>query len=518
MMRRPAVVLALVMTAIAGVYLLRVDPVAGLIVDDAWYLVLAKAIASGHGYRLISSAATELVPSVPPGFPIVIAPLVAALPRFADYVLAIKLLSTAAVFGAGVIVWRDFIRHRGLSPIEATLIVAAALLTPALVFLATSTVLSECVFMLVQVAAVAATERITRGDPGDRRSPIAAALFAGAAMLIRSAAAALIAAAIVHLLIARRWRQAAIFAVVTVACLVPWQIYSYVNAPTDDERLAHGGTFVYTYAQLLTARRYFDPSKSAASSQLIARVAENTKVIFTRDTGAVFAPSLYRGADESGQEIFSIGRAGMGDMGVGTGTMILSALISAIMLLGWLGSGRERFAVPGLLCAATLPMIAPVVGQTFRYLVPLAPYLVMFFWRGLRSPAVARIALLVVISLHVIEHASYMNLKLTTQPEWIDEWRESNQMLSWMSANLRADAAIATTNPPLVYLIANRKTIGIDGMSRNWRRWKSSGVRYASSMVFDGELPSESLGWRLMFRTDHRRYWLIEMIDTPKPE
>ena len=513
MTRRPAAILALVMTAIAAVYLLRLDPAAGLLVGDGWYLVLANAISSGHGYRLISSATTELMPSVPPGFPLLIAPLVAALPRVADQVFAIKLLSIASLLGAGVIVWRDFIRHREVSPADATLIVAASLLTPALVFLATSTVYSECLFMLAQVIAVVATERITRGRPQDYRAPVVAALPAAAAMLIRTAAAALIVAAIVHLLMARRWAQAAVFAGVIVLCMVPWTIYSSVNEPSQEERLAHGGTFVYPYSQLLRADRFVDPSRSAASSQLMVRLVDNTKVVLTRDTGAVFVPSFYRGPDESGQEIFSVGRAGMGDMGMGTGTMFVSGLISAIMLVGWLGTARERLAVPGLLCAATLPMIAPTSGQTFRYLVPLAPYLVLFFWRGLQSRAVARIALLAVISLHLIDHISYVSLKRSTPPEWIADWRESDEMLSWMAANLPADAAIATTNPPLVYLMTNRKTLGIDNMGSNWARWKSSGVRYVSSMEIGGELPPKRLGWRLLFRSNHRRYWLVEMID-----
>ena len=35
------------------VYLLRLDSAAGLMVDDAWYIVLAQALASGEGLSLI---------------------------------------------------------------------------------------------------------------------------------------------------------------------------------------------------------------------------------------------------------------------------------------------------------------------------------------------------------------------------------------------------------------------------------------------------------------------------------
>ena len=38
-----------------AVYLLRLDRVAGLLQDDGWYILLAKALASGQGYTLINS-------------------------------------------------------------------------------------------------------------------------------------------------------------------------------------------------------------------------------------------------------------------------------------------------------------------------------------------------------------------------------------------------------------------------------------------------------------------------------
>ena len=42
-------VAALSLLAIGVIYALRIDDVAGLMVDDAWYIVLAKALAQGEG-------------------------------------------------------------------------------------------------------------------------------------------------------------------------------------------------------------------------------------------------------------------------------------------------------------------------------------------------------------------------------------------------------------------------------------------------------------------------------------
>jgi hypothetical protein len=443
---RAAMPFAVAMAAVAGVYLLRLDGVVGLLVDDAWYLVLAQALANGDGYRLISSATTPILPTVPPGFPLLLAPVVAAVPHFPDYVIWTKLVSIVCVFAAGILCWRDFTRHRGVPPVEATLIVCAAWLTPALVFLATSTVMSESPYLLAQVAAVIAVERVARAPAGDHRSAIAAGVLTGVAMLIRTSAAALVAAALAYLVIRRQWRQASVVAVAIGLTLAPWMVYSAVHAPTNEARAAHGGSIAYSYSQLLTTSQYVfaDPSHGSASVRsLLERCAQNLEVVVSRDVGAMLAPVLYRGPEESGQEVYSIGRAGMGDMGVASGTMVLSIAVGMIILVGWLGTRSERFAMPGLLLAATLPMIAPVVGQTFRYLVPLAPYLVLFFWRGLRAPAVARAALMIVIGLHGLDHGRYIHQKLTADTEWLADWREHQELLAWISGNLSEGQAVA---------------------------------------------------------------------------
>lgn len=509
--RRATVIFGLAITAVLLVYVLRIDPVAGLFVDDAWYMVLAEAIASGRGYRLISSAAAQVLPAVPPGFPLVLAPIVAMVPRFPDYVIWMKLLSVAATLTAGAICWRDFVRHREIPAADGTLIVVASLLTPALVFLATSAVMAEGVFMLALVGSVIAVERITRRDAREVTAPIAAAVVVAVAMLIRTTAVAVIAAAFAHLLIARRWRQAAIFAAALAVSLLPWQLYASTHASTEEERASHGGSMAATYSQLMTSERLSDPGRAASFGVLLGRVTDNLRVVFTRDVGAIIVPALYRGPDESGEEVFSIGREGLGNMGVATGTMLASILLTIIALAGWLAWPEQRWAVPGLLLAATVPMVAAVPAQTFRYFVPLAPYVLMFVWRGLRSPRLGRGALLIVIGLHALDHSAYIHLKFTGTPKWIADWQDNTELLTWARQNVPADQAIVTTNPGLVYLATGRRTVAIDNWQRNWQRWKTAGFRYLASTRPHDDLPSRSLGWRQVFKSGRGGLWIVEI-------
>jgi len=73
---------AAAIAAVAAVYVLRLDSAAGLYVDDAWYIVLAESLWRGEGFRLISSATTPILPAFPPGFPLILAPIVGLFPSF----------------------------------------------------------------------------------------------------------------------------------------------------------------------------------------------------------------------------------------------------------------------------------------------------------------------------------------------------------------------------------------------------------------------------------------------------
>jgi len=103
---RRAGVAAAITALVAVVYALRLDRAAGLYVDDAWYMVLAEALSKGEGFRLISSAATPILPAVPPGFPMILAPVMRMFPDFPGNVTPLKMVSILAMFGVGIAAYR----------------------------------------------------------------------------------------------------------------------------------------------------------------------------------------------------------------------------------------------------------------------------------------------------------------------------------------------------------------------------------------------------------------------------
>lgn len=93
------------------------DDVAGLIGDDAWYVVLAKGIAEGSGPYVISSAGTQFLSQVyPPGFPAILSLVLLISPEYPANVPLLKGVSIVAMIGAGLLTYRWAVRYRGSSP------------------------------------------------------------------------------------------------------------------------------------------------------------------------------------------------------------------------------------------------------------------------------------------------------------------------------------------------------------------------------------------------------------------
>ncbi len=230
------------------IYLARLDATAGLMVDDAWYIMLAKALANGEGYRLINSPIADILPMYPPGFPALLSLGFHLYPTFPENLWVLKSLSIGAMLGVGLLSYTYFHRDRQLPRHLAACAAVAITTTPALVFLATSTVMSECVFTLAQLGAVVAAHRAAQPSAeGAWRLVVVAALLAAAAMLIRSAGVAVIAAIGIFFLKDLQWKRALLFAGVLVISLGPWLVYARAHHPTPEQQESHRGSIVYGY-------------------------------------------------------------------------------------------------------------------------------------------------------------------------------------------------------------------------------------------------------------------------------
>ena len=515
---------AVVVLVVAVVYLLRLDRVAGLVVDDAWYILLGQALSQGQGFRLTSSAVAEILPNVPPGFPFILSVLFRLNPHFPENVPLLKSVSIIAMAGVGLASFWYAVRCRRLPWQLGAAIAVAVVVTPAFVFLATSTVMAECVFTLAQLAAVIALDHACASDrhPRRRRVVVAAAI-AAAAMLIRSTGIALIAAGVLYLLNQRRWREALLFGATVLLLLAPWLLYARAHAPTTAQRLEHGGSIAFAYADSMRLRAAGTPSSGQATlADVRARVVENLTNVFGRDMTGMLAPAFLRGPDESGEEVVSIGGTigvQAGSMGNATPTLAISFVLSVIAIVGYVRTVRERAGVPELLVPLTIAMAVLVPFWTFRYVLPVAPFIVLYIVEGLRTTAsdrwrLARVFILLVIGFDAYDQVRYI-LDLrggagAHTVEWVADGREVDEVLAWMKDNLVDDGAVAASNPGLVYLRTGRKGVAMDDWRTKWHAWKAHGIRYLVALR-PLDLPDRSaVPYRVLYQTARHKLWVIE--------
>ena len=273
-----------------AVYILRIDKVAGMFGDDAWFILLAKALATGQGYTLINAPTPGIVPLYPPAFPAILSIIFRIAPDFPQNLWLLKSVSIAAMLLAGVVAFYYFMRVRELPGYLALMIALAMVLTPPLVFLAASTVMSECVYLLFLLAAITVIElAISRKDGGTAWLLVAAGgALSSLAFLTRSFGIVLILAAIVYLLKARRVKAAIVYIAVTAVLAVPWLLYSRVHAPTAAQRLEQESQVVVPYTEQFWQRNVGDGSSGTISAQdLPERVWRNVLQIAGRDVGRI---------------------------------------------------------------------------------------------------------------------------------------------------------------------------------------------------------------------------------------
>jgi hypothetical protein len=198
----PVALVAVVML----VALLTVTPwPVGAFQDDAIYTVLAKALATGEGYRMINLPGSPHATHYPPGYPFFLSLLWRLSPSFPANIVLFKFANAVLLALAALGAW-GFARTRlGWSTVPSALAGVAGTLA-IIVLLVTGVVLSEPMFMALLFPALLLAERA--GDGGSVRMAIAAGLACGALALVRTLGAVIVPAALVVMLYRRNVRSA----------------------------------------------------------------------------------------------------------------------------------------------------------------------------------------------------------------------------------------------------------------------------------------------------------------------
>ena len=200
----------------------------GVFHDDAMYVILAKSLATGQGYRYLNIPGAPFATHFPPGYPAVLALLWGLFPGFPANVVVFKALN-AVLLGASAMLTAQLVRDR-LGSVGWAVGVALVSTVSVPLLVLSSMLLSEILFLTLLLAVLVMAERVVERDASVRRVVLLGVLV-GLATLVRTHGIVLVVAIAVPLLWRRQWRLASAFAASALLVLLPWQLWSSARAP-----------------------------------------------------------------------------------------------------------------------------------------------------------------------------------------------------------------------------------------------------------------------------------------------
>lgn len=203
-------------------------PQLGSLGDDAIYLVSAKSLATGQGYRILSLPGAPAQSKYPPAYPLLLSLVWRINPRFPDN-LPIAAWLSWSMLPLLVATARLAFASMGLSPKHATILCGLMALNAPVVWFGMN-LMPELAFTSVLLASTLVAD-------ADRHwwSPASAGLCGGMAYLLKSAALPLLVTSPLLYLLRKRHRSAGLFFGAMLPFVVGWMwwVRAHCSPPGD---------------------------------------------------------------------------------------------------------------------------------------------------------------------------------------------------------------------------------------------------------------------------------------------
>jgi Dolichyl-phosphate-mannose-protein mannosyltransferase len=438
---RERVLLAAVLACLAVSYAIMLRaPAIGYYHDDGIYVVTAKALAQGQGYRIISLPDSLPQTKYPILFPFVLAGVWRIFPHFPGNAPALKLVPLLWAVAWFALTYRFGRRETGSKTFAAWLAALTAA-SPWTLFFATTTV-TETMFACLLLAALLALSRIERSGESSTATAVAAGALAAAAFLTRTAGLPVILAGAAGLMWKRRPRAAAKFLLVCALLIAPWLIWQRLHSHP-----AAAAESYYTWT-------------SYASSNVLTHFTFHQKAVIVAKNVSNLIASLGLLAGFPGAPW----------------TIFINVFFLGVVIAGFVEHLRRG---PGSLHLFLMAYVGMLLGWGWppaRLLLPILPFLLYFGYRGFLlfcervlvltpPPRLARRAPAVVL-LAVMAWAQAASLRATRSNgaptlayETEDDWSQWHLLFDWIRTHTPADAVLLADPDPAFYLYTGRKAL-----------------------------------------------------------
>ena len=355
---------AVALLTCAAFYIIAINPAFYIWGDNAHYIIVAKSVAMGQGLRDLHTPGNPPFSFPVPLFPLALSPIV----YFFDYnLLPLKLF--VVVIGVGT-VWAAFGLFRRLVDLPRAIALTVLVAVSPQVVSFTHQVMTEIPYLGLSLVALVWAIRYAADDALARRPAWVTALAVTAACLTRTIGVTLVLAIAAYLVIdsmgslGRRFTKAAI---IVGLCAIAWLA---VNASILGA-IPYVGEFAHGTASATTHTAGLVPS-------MVSRVANNLVSYSVALPETVF------------YSLYLYGIYGMPSRVIGPA--ILALLIVGFVYAAW--RHRSPLEYYTVLYAAVLLLYEPAnSGNLRRYLVPLVPFALYYFARGIEAIGVGLVRL-----------------------------------------------------------------------------------------------------------------------------
>ncbi len=404
--------------------------------DDAIYTILAKALATGQGYRMIDLPGSPNATHYPPGYPLFLAILWKIWPQFPQNVTLFKFANAFFLSLASVGTY-VYVRTRFAAPVYTAAAAAIAGTLSIVILLITGVVLSEPLFMALLLPTLLVCERAS--DDGKAYTAFLAGLLIGALAMVRTVGVFVLPAAAFVFLVRRQWKSIATVIAGSAFFLVPWQMW--VNAYQND--IAHPLIGKYgSYGSWLV-----EGYKSGGWTFAKAVVAKNVA-----EMDNTFSFIIMPVQERLPRLVLVL--ALLMFIGLGTWRHWRKAPVSLVFLAGYMLVVMLWPFEPSRFILAIWPLWFPLIGcgvlACWHWRVPHAARIP---WRGVVAAAV----------LGIVGGMAWYNGMGYTRRWWVSIQKNTGERakptIEWVARYTQPNDVVSTEDDLLVYLYTGRKTV-----------------------------------------------------------
>ncbi len=423
----------IILVALCGVSVLvaglAFDSLPSTIGDNAEFVILARSMAAGNGFRYMNHPDNRPATKYPLGFPALLAGWALI---FGDSVVSMKVCVLVCYVAA---VGLTFGVGKKLIGWSYALAASALVATSAIVVAYSHQVLSDVPYMAFSLVGIYLLLSHHRG----RRYLAAGLAVCIWALIVRSAGMTLVFAAVVFLFLKGRKKEA--FVTIGAALLVSvlWSLRNY-SLTGEGSR----------YMQVLLSANPYDPDRGMLTfSGLVSRVFTNAGGYLGGLLPVTLLPTLIKPAPGGGG----------GPLGI-----LISVLALTVVALGAY-SLRKRGLLVGIYVLAyfAVYLIWPEVWKSERFMVPIAPMLAIYLVWGLKAIFtyfdIKRVAILGACAALVLTNLFSLSSYIKRERGYPIGWVRYLETAQWAGSNSDPASVVMCRKPFLFNLFSNRKTI-----------------------------------------------------------